>query len=390
MSPKPTVKIMGLGVAYPPALVPVEGLERTAYALFKPSPALDKTLAINRRSGIKTRSMVVPWDSPFIAQPTAPSIKDICDLFLEKGLPLAISAARSAIAEAGVSVDEITHVVASTCTNSSNPGYDLLLARELGLRPTVERVLLHGVGCSGGLAGLRLASSLCQTAAWNGRPANVLVVASEITSSFTRNELECVDRDQDVRIGLALFADGASALMVSLDYGLPDDGVADVKKPEKGIFEVVNAVHLAVPGSESILTFNIGPQGWKEVISPQLPVLTSSNIPVLYNNLLSSLPASTLSMLPTSPSDFDWPIHTGGTAFLNSAIKGMGIEREHLKASWEVYENHGNTSSSSVFSVLDLSRRIQEREWVVTLGFGPGLVGEAALLRRIQRPSAAA
>ncbi|KAJ7465149.1 type Iii polyketide Synthase [Mycena latifolia] len=378
------LKITGLGVAYPPDLVPVEELDKTAYALFKPSPALDKTLQINRSSGIKTRAMTIPWDSPFVNQATAPSIKAICDLFLTEGLALAVSAARAAIAEAGVSADEITHVVATTCTSSSNPGYDLLLARELGLRPTVEKVLLHGVGCSGGLAGLRLASNLCHTAAWRGRSANVLVVACEITSSFARNELECIDRDQDVRIGLALFADGASALVLSLDHGLPDDGV---KKSEKGIFEVITSTHLALPGTESILTFNIGPQGWKEIISPKLPILTGSNIPTLYEALLSSLPASTLSLLPTSPSGFDWPIHTGGTAFLNSAIKSLGIEREHLKASWEVYENKGNTSSSSVFCVLDLSRRIQEREWVVSLGFGPGLVGEAVLLRRIRRPS---
>lgn len=28
-----------------------------------------------------------------------------------------------------------------------------------------------------------------------------------------------MDRDQDVRVGLAIFADGASALVLSLDYG---------------------------------------------------------------------------------------------------------------------------------------------------------------------------
>ncbi|KAF8129122.1 thiolase-like protein [Mycena galopus ATCC 62051] len=375
MPAKPMLKIMGLGVAYPPALVPIEKLDDLAYAHFNHSPALDKTLAINRRSGIKTRSMVVPFDSPFVNQPSAPSIKAISDIFLDEGLALAISAARSAIAEAGISVDEITHVVASSCTSSSNPGYDLLLARELGLRPTVEKVLLHGVGCSGGLAGLRLASSLCHTAAWRGHAANILVVASEITSSFARHELECVDRDQDVRVGLALFADGASALVLSLDHG-PAEGTADTAdseshRSEKGIFEVVSCTHAV-----SI--------GWKETISPQLPILSETNIPILYENLLSSLPESVESLLPNSPSEFDWPIHTGGTAFLNSAKIAMGIENEHLKASFEVYENHGNTSSSSVFCVLDMSRRIQHREWAVSLGFGPGLVGEAVLLRRIQ------
>lgn len=202
--------------------------------------------------------MVNPWDSPFLNQPTVPSVHDISEIFLNEGLKLAVSAARSAIAEAGVPVDEITHVVASTCTNSSNPGYDLLLAREIGLRSNVEKVLLHGVGCTGGLAGLRLASSLCHTAAYRGRPANVLVLACEISSSFARNELECVDRDQDVRLGLAVFGDAASALVLSLDYGSANEETTD---GDKGIYEVITSTHLVVPGSENILTFNVGPQG---------------------------------------------------------------------------------------------------------------------------------
>jgi type III polyketide synthase len=61
--------------------------------------------------------------------------------------------------------------------------------------------------------------SLRHTAAWRGHAVHVLVVASEITSSLARNGLERVDRDQDVRVGLAIFADGASALVLSLDYG---------------------------------------------------------------------------------------------------------------------------------------------------------------------------
>ncbi|KAF7365560.1 BcCHS1, chalcone synthase [Mycena venus] len=268
-----TLKVTGIGVAYPSSLVPADELDNLAYAHFNRSPALDKTLAINHCSGIKTLSVVAPFDSPFLNQPTAPSITEISDLFLVEGLALATSAARSAIAEAGISADEITHVVASTCTNSSNPGYDLLLARELGLRPTVEKILLHGVGCSGGLAGLRLASSLCHTAVWRERPANVLVAATEINSSLARNGLECVDRDQEVRVGLALFADAASALILSLEYGSGEvlDGAAadaDRKGPEKGIFEVINAIHMVVPGTESILRFDISSQGLNFLFSP--------------------------------------------------------------------------------------------------------------------------
>jgi hypothetical protein len=38
-----------------------------------------------------------------------------------------------------------------------------------------------------------------------------------------------------------------------------------------------------------------------------------------------------------------------------------------------------------VLCVLDMSRRIEKREWLVSVGFGAGVAGEAVLLRRIKR-----
>jgi type III polyketide synthase len=124
--------------------------------------------------------------------------------------------------------------------------------------------------------------------------------------------------------------------------------------------------------------------GWKETISPKLPDLTGPYVMSLYEKLRADLPDSISSNLPVDPTDFDWPIHTGGAAFLRSAAHAMSVDKEHMKASWEVYENRGNTSSSSVLAVLDKSRRIQEREWVISMAFVPGLVAEGVLLRRIQ------
>ncbi|KAJ7243760.1 type Iii polyketide Synthase [Mycena rebaudengoi] len=389
MSARPALKITGMGVAYPPNLLTSGELEKTAYELYKHSPALDKTMAINRNSGIRTRSVAVPLNSPVFNQTAIPTIKTISEIYSKEGVALAVSAARLAIEEAGINPNEITHVVSTTCTNSSNPGYDAFLARELGLKPTVERVLLHGIGCTGGLAAIRLASSLCHSAAWKGRPANVLVVACETPSTLWRNELESADRDQDVRPGVAVFADGAGALVISLDYGnisgADSTASSGKKSSEKGIFEVVAATHILVPGTEGVLSFNIGPQGWQEKMSPRFFELIGPVVASLYKNLLATVPEGVLPMLPSSQSDFDWPVTTGGTVFLRSVQKAMGIEKENMEASWEVYENHGNTSSSSVLCVLETSRRIQKREWCISVCLGPGLCSEALLLRRIQR-----
>jgi type III polyketide synthase len=189
--------------------------------------------------------------------PLPASIKEVSDIFLKEGLALSLSASRRAIDEAGLAVDEITHVVATTCTNSSNPGFDSYLAQELGLRPSVEKVLLHGVGCAGGLAALRLAASLCQAAAWRGEPAHVLLIACEITSTMRRDELEKISRDQQIRIGITLFGDGASSLILSLDPG----DINPANKFPKSIYELVNWAHLTVPDTHSDLRIDVDALG---------------------------------------------------------------------------------------------------------------------------------
>ncbi|KAJ7223882.1 type Iii polyketide Synthase [Mycena haematopus] len=375
--PSPTLKITGLGTVYPQNLVPTADLEKLAYKWHPPSPALDKILAINRRTGIKTHSLIYPM----LDLPAPASIQEVSEIFVKEGLPLAISASRRAISEACLAVDEITHVVATTCTNSSNPGFDSFLAQELGLRPSVEKVLLHGIGCAGGLAGLRLAASLCQASAWRGQSAHILLIACEITSSMRRDELERISRDQQVRIGITLFGDGASALILSLD---PGDTALPHKFP-KGIYELVNWTHLTVPDSATDLRIDVDALGFKPTFSTRVPSLTAACTPLLYDTLLKTLPnKSALSAFPSTPKDFDWAIHPGGAAILSAIQTEMSIDREHMKASWDVYENHGNTSSVSVLSVLDNMRREPGREWVVSAAFGPGVAAEAVLLKRIE------
>ncbi|KAJ6583074.1 type Iii polyketide Synthase [Mycena vulgaris] len=322
-----TLKITGFGTAYPPNLVPTEDLEKLAYKRHKPSPPLDKVLAINRRTGIKTRSLI----------------------YLPQGLALALSASRSAITKAGLAVDAFTHVVATTCTNFSNLG---------------------AVGCAGGLASLRLAASLCQAAAWRGQPAHVLVVACKITSSMRLDELERISRHQQVRIAITLFSDGASALILSLDPGASDA----TRNSSKGIYELVNWRHITIPDTYSDLRLDV-----------DASMTSDSTVhPLLHDILFKTLPnKSAFSTLPSDPKCFDWAVHPGGAAILSAIQDVMLLDREHMKANWEVYENHGNTSSVTVLSILDTLRRGPGREFVMSAAFGPGVSAEGCLLRRM-------
>lgn len=72
----------------------------------------------------------------------------------------------------------------------------------------------------------------------------------------------------------------------------------------------------------------------------------------------------------------------------------MGLQAEHMRASYDTYINHGNSSSATVISVLDRLRQKDmdsphfcpggraPRDHVVTAAFGPGICVEMAVLKR--------
>ena len=103
---------------------------------------MKKVLGINRYTGIDTRSSIGTPDHPAVNKKEAPSIAELHSIFQSDGVPLAIRAARKAIDEAKIDTRFITHIVATTCTDSANPGFDHFVAKGLGITHGVEKVLL--------------------------------------------------------------------------------------------------------------------------------------------------------------------------------------------------------------------------------------------------------
>ena len=61
----------------------------------------------------------------------------------------------------------------------------------------------------------------------------------------------------------------------------------------------------------------------------------------------------------------------------------MGISKESLAATYEIYRTRGNASSVAVLAVLDQMRNMEmRRRDVIAASFGPGLTTEMALLKR--------
>ncbi|KAL2760081.1 hypothetical protein ACRALDRAFT_1059998 [Sodiomyces alcalophilus JCM 7366] len=378
------LSIIGMGTQYPPYDLDASSLEILSQRYYPESVPMSKVLSINRFTGIDTRSSIGTPDHPIVNQDKPPSIAELHSLFLSDGLPLAVRAARQAIDEARIDLSEITHMVSTTCTDSANPGYDHYLAKGLGITHQVEKVLLHGVGCSGGLAALRTAANLALGHTARGKPARVLCVALEVSTTMVRSELDSIHQKQETRIGVALFSDCASAAVLSNGIGGQDPSAS-----VEPIYELLGWQHRIIPDTEADLGFDVDPLGWKVVLSPRVPKLATSVVEPTFSDLLASVPA-----LPPSyrnADDFDWAMHPGGATILSMAEKATGITPEHMRASYDTYINHGNSSSATIFSVMNRLRDEdmdavapggRVRDYVVGCAFGPGIAVEMCMLKR--------
>lgn len=208
---------------------------------------------INEYTGIETRSSIGTIDHPLANSPEPPTIDVLCDMFLDHGVKLSVAACRKALEQWGGDLSEITHVVSTTCTNSANPGFDHYVVKELGLNTSIEKVLLHGVGCSGGLAALRTAANIALGASYRQRPARILVLACEISTPFVRSELDSIHQNEEVRIGVTLFSDCASAVVLG-------NGFSN-RFGEEPLLELLGWEHKIIDDTEKDLGFDVDPVG---------------------------------------------------------------------------------------------------------------------------------
>ncbi|KAI1880847.1 hypothetical protein JX265_001087 [Neoarthrinium moseri] len=374
------LSILGVASQYPPYGLKPNEVDALAEKYYPDSPAMKKVLSINRYTGIDTRASIGTSTHPLVNADQAPSIAELHRTFMSDGVPLAVDASRKAIAEAGVDLSEITHVVATTCTDSANPGFDHFVVKALGITHQVEKVLLHGVGCSGGLATLRTAANLALGHTARRKPARILCVALEVSTTMVRSELNSINELQETRIGVCLFSDCGSAVVLSNGIGKPT---------APPVYDLLGWEHKVIPDSEEDLGFDVDPVGWKVVLSPRVPKLAAGVLVPTFAELMRDVP----DMGPEyqEAADFDWAMHPGGATILTGAEKSMSISPEHMRASYDTYINHGNSSSATIFSVMDRLRSKdmdaiavggRVRDYVVGCAFGPGITVEMCMLKR--------
>ena len=265
-------------------------------------------------------------------------------------VPLAVRAGRQALKDAGVSPQEVTHLIMTTCTGFFAPGPDVLVAKHLELRSSVQRLQIGFMGCYAGFNGMRQAAAIL---AYDPKAVVLQVCVELCTLHYQR------DADLDSIVANCLFADGCAAAV----WGGPE-------RAQGAIAHLVDFGSEVDDDSLDDMKWDIGDHGFRMGLSPQVPKTIEREL----RGFVQSLSAL---------GDVDlWAVHPGGRAILDAARDALELDESQLEVARGVLRDFGNMSSATIFFVLSriLSRATPDQR-VMALGFGPGLTLEGALLR---------
>jgi len=281
--------------------------------------------------------------------------------------PLAIAASQRAMADAGIVPADITHVVSVSCTGFIAPGIDMALVEGLDLAPTVERTHIGFMGCHGALNGLKVARG-CLAAE---PAARILMCAVELCTLhfFTGWDAEKI-------VANALFADGAAAVVCQNDAAESpgDRGLGATRPPAAAhdAWQLAAVGTVRIPDSATAMSWRIGDFGFDMGLSRRIPELIGLHLRRWVERWLDRQ-GMTLGQVGS------WAVHPGGPKILDAVEASLSLPQNGLVDSRAVLAGHGNMSSPTVLFILDRMRRRNAPRPCVALGFGPGMVVEAAL-----------
>jgi len=278
---------------------------------------------------------------------------------------LAAAACQSAVADAGLTMDQIDLVIMNTITpDHADPGCAFFLQPKLGLSgiPVID----IKQQCAGLIYGLAIADHFVRA----GTYRHVLVVCAEMLSKR-------IDGSYDGRNIAILLGDGAGAAVVGPS-----------KSRSKGILSTI--LHADGSGAKALVTAAPGSGlGRKEHITKDDidsgrvhfrmdgKAVFENGVARMSGAVFESLSANGLTM---DQIDVLIP-HQANLRMLEAIVKQTGFPQEKVYVNVEEY---GNIASASLPIALDEARRkgmVKPGSLVLLVAFGSGFVWASALLR---------
>ncbi len=281
------------------------------------------------------------------------SVDELNDRFQRGVVEIGAQAVRQVLERAAWDPRDIDFLATTTCTGRLCPSLDAHLIRELGLKPSVQRVHVGDTGCASAMVALQQAYNHVRAFPDH----RVVMVAVELCSAayFDDDRLESA-------VAHAIFADGAGAIAISADA----DGPSIVEHRTLFRPEHLPAMGFEYPGGRP-----------RVVLSKEVRRIGAGMMKEMADLLMASQ--------GLKPDDIrHWVLHSAGRRVIEQARKLMDLGEEQVAHSRRVLRSFGNMSSATVVFVLHelwLARQAVPGDWGLMIALGPGFAAEGALLR---------
>ncbi len=270
---------------------------------------------------------------------------------------LGAAAARQALAQAGLSAEELDLIVVATCTpDQFLVSQACLIQAEIGGNAGAFDL---GAACSGFVYALSTASQFIQA----GTYERVLVIGVDTLTRFV---------DYSDRSTCILFGDGAGAVVI------------ERSTEERGLLSTVLGAdgagysHLYIPGWGGYVPETAG-------IFPEYRPYLQMNGNEVFRfavRVMGDAAAEAVSKAGLTFADINMMIpHQANVRIIDAAARRLDLDREKV---WVNLDRYGNTSAASIPIALceaQASGRLHDGDNVVFVAFGGGLAWAAGVVR---------
>src|ERR1700758_175906 len=312
-------RLFAVATAVPPYPLDQNDVIERVKLLFGRSPDLDRLLPVFLNTGINQRYSCVPleWYDHSHGWPERNRI------YLASALDLLEAATQQLLSLTGRNKDDIDSIVVVSTTGVATPSLDALLIERMGLRRTVRRLPIFGLGCAGGVIGL--ARAAIQAAAIPGE--TVLFLTVELCALAFRRD----DWSKSNIVATALFGDGAAGALLSTD----GEGPAIVASGEH-----------TWPDSLDVMGWGVADDGFSAIFSRDIPQLVTMQ--------LRDVASDFLARNGLALGDIDrFVCHPGGAKVVTALERAFGLGQGALIDAWGVLRDYGNMSAATVLFVLE-------------------------------------
>ena len=340
--------LLSLATAVPPYVITQGEAKELAREAFGGKKALfDRLSGVFDNAGIAQRYIVAPHEWYMAGH----GWRDRNAVYLKAAEDLFVEAATAAIEKSGLMPEQIDGVVTVSTTGIATPSLEARVASRVGLRTSVRRVPVFGLGCAGGVSGLSLASRLAAA-----DPGSHWLMVTVETCSIS---IQLDSDDPAAVVATALFGDGAAAAVVTSGH--------------HSLARITGSAEKLWPDTLRIM-------GW-EVEDPGLAVVFDRAIPPFIDAELSQAVDEMCAQMGVRREEIGRLCsHPGGVKVIDAIESALDLNQGELNLEREVLRDFGNMSAPTVMFVLErlLARGLPDKTMMTA--FGPGFTCAGMLL----------